>query len=160
MTILNSIRKATKADIAFIKELETRLANRFVYTSDADEHQANMANDNFLYLIGEDTAGNQMAYAMLLYANAKDGNPTIEWRRIITDKPGGGTGRLFMKMVLQNLTDAGRSKRVWLDVFEDNEGAIRLYKTFGFRQTGRSTAETVVADKASGTLIILERSLG
>ncbi|PCI64334.1 MAG: hypothetical protein COB37_01795 [Kordiimonadales bacterium] len=159
MTILKNIRKATEADIAFIKELETRPANRFVYTSEADEHQANMANRNFLYLIGEDTAGNRLAYAMLLYATATDGNPTVEWRRIITNKPGGGTGRLFMKMVLQHLTEAGRAKRVWLDVFEGNEGAIRLYKTFGFRETGRSTAETALADKASGTLIILEHSL-
>ena len=56
----------------------------------------------------------------------------------VTDAPGRGLGRPAMEAICARVFDDWGIERFWLDVFEDNARARRVYASLGFRETGRS----------------------
>ncbi|MCE3009624.1 MAG: GNAT family N-acetyltransferase [Proteobacteria bacterium] len=64
-------------------------------------------------------------------------------------------GKGFARKLLQALTDAKQYKRLWLEVHEKNEGALRFYQSLGFLQVGQRP--TYYRDGGTALLLELKR---
>lgn len=59
-------------------------------------------------------------------------NKTIEFRRIVISKKGLGYGKEALKLIKHICFNELGAKEIWLDVFQDNVRAIKLYESQGF----------------------------
>ena len=72
---------------------------------------------------------------------------------------GRGLGRLILRQHLALL--AGRGIRaIFLEVAEDNEPALRLYRALGFTEVGRRVGYYRRADGKPATALVMRRALG
>ncbi len=143
------LRKATPDDIEFICALEAVPGNTYVHSWTRATHLEKMDDPHSHYLIAEGQSGERLAFAILF----DDGPGRIEWRRIIVETPGAGTGTAFMRAVINYFRKAG-TRKIWLDVYEKNTRARHVYKSIGFRELRR---EPLKSD-SSITLVIMELS--
>lgn len=149
MSCFQHLRKATPDDIEFICALEAVPDNAYVHSWTRATHLEKMADPCSHYLIAEGQSGKRLAFAILF----DDGPGRVEWRRIIVETPGGGTGTAFMRAVINHFRDAG-SRQIWLDVYEKNTRARHVYKSIGFRELRREPLES----DPSVRLVIMELS--
>ncbi|MBO0661355.1 GNAT family N-acetyltransferase [Jiella sp. MQZ9-1] len=70
----------------------------------------------------------------------------------------GGLGRMLMDQVLQKL-HADRAESLFLEVDEENEAALRLYKRLRFEEVGRRPAYYCHPDGRRTSALTLKRSL-
>ena len=73
-----------------------------------------------------------------------------------TDCQGRGVGSALMKAALELADNWLMLRRVELEVYADNEGAIRLYQRLGFETEGRKRA-AAVKDGAYVDLLVMAR---
>lgn len=148
MTDTLAIRKANEGDIPFILACEAGPASRFVQGDDEATHRANITDARFTYLIAERSgSGAPLGYTLLVAS----GDGRTEWRRIIVENPGKGTGKEFMQLVI-NRTFAAGTNTLWLDVYEDNARAQHVYKSLGFTETHREPSQ----DNRERELVFME----
>ena len=124
-------------DARAIAELECRPENRpFVRGHSEAEHRSRMADPDVRYLRIEDAAGAFIGFALL--TGLGGGACDIRLLRIVMDAPGRGLGRQATLAICALVFDGWGAERLWLDVFEDNARARRVYESLGFRATGHS----------------------
>jgi diamine N-acetyltransferase len=63
-------------------------------------------------------------------------NRALEFRRIVIAEKGRGYGRACLQWIKKYCFEELQFHRLWLDVFTDNERAIRLYESEGFVREG------------------------
>ena len=119
------------------------------------EWQAYLRRDRVLLAeIGDDLAG----YVQFGPADHAVG---IEVRRVYVhpDQQGQGIGGRMLTTVL-DLPEVAGAPAVWIEVWEDNHGARRLYERFGFVETGERGEDFVTAsgDVSPGDLILVRRA--
>jgi diamine N-acetyltransferase len=66
------------------------------------------------------------------------GDAEIQRLYVETELQGRGLGRMLMEAALEH-PRLSRAKRVCLQVWEQNERALRLYESFGFERAGTTT---------------------
>lgn len=124
-------------DVRAIAELECRPENRpFVRGHSEAEHRSRMADPDVRYLRIEDGTGAFIGFALL--TGLRDGVGGVRLLRIVMDAPGRGFGRGAMLAICALVFDEWDRETLWLDVFEDNARARRVYESIGFRATGHS----------------------
>jgi RimJ/RimL family protein N-acetyltransferase len=128
---------ARSEDARAIAELECRPENKsFVRGHSESEHRARMADPDVRYLRIEDAGGALIGFALL--TGLREGAGGVRLLRIVMDAPGHGLGRQAMMAICALVFDEWGVERLWLDVFEDNARACRVYQNLGFRKTGYS----------------------
>jgi ribosomal-protein-alanine N-acetyltransferase len=65
-----------------------------------------------------------------------DEEAELHWIEIFPPYRGKGLGKLLLKETLNYLSAEG-VKKVFLEVEEDNQRALNLYRAFGFKENGR-----------------------
>ena len=125
----------TKLDnILKIIQIESENSD-YIGQYDFCQHKAVIDSDNELHLSIFDKS-DSLLIGHIILAGLKNNNDSIEFKRIVVSKKGFGFGRdaigLIKKYCFENL----KAHRVWLDVYSDNNRAIRLYKSQGFRTEG------------------------
>lgn len=63
-------------------------------------------------------------------------NLGLEFRRITISEKGYGFGREAIKLLKQLCFEKLRFHRLWFDVYDDNDKAIKLYESEGFVKEG------------------------
>lgn len=128
------MRPARLEDIPAIADMERLPEYRsFVGNWSPEEHRDKMASPDCRYLIAEVASG--VAGFAILRGLASP-HRSIRLQRIVVEKPGQGTGR-FMLMGIQDFVFRElHAHRLWLDVFETNTRAQRVYESLGFRREG------------------------
>jgi diamine N-acetyltransferase len=130
---------ATPEDARAIAELECLPENRpFVRGHSEAEHRTRMADPDVRYLRIEDAAGAFVGFALL--TGLQEGAGGVRLLRIVMDTPGRGLGRQAMLAICALVFDEWGAERLWLDVFEDNARARRVYESIGFGATGHCYA--------------------
>jgi RimJ/RimL family protein N-acetyltransferase len=130
---------ATPEDARAIAEFECQPENRpFVRGHSEAEHRTRMADPDVRYLRIEDAAGAFVGFALL--AGFQEGAGGVRLLRIVMDTPGRGLGRQAMLAICALVFDEWGAERLWLDVFEDNARARRVYESIGLRATGHCYA--------------------
>ena len=125
------LRLATPDDVAFILATERgegyeALVGRF----EEAEHRANLADGNWLYLIGLDAAGTAQGFAILQDRGSGDGSEFL--RRIAVVTAGQGFGRRFLSAVIDWAFANSDVQRFRLHVRKVNARARHVYTSLGF----------------------------
>ena len=131
------LRDTTIDELSRIAEMERVDGGRFVLAWALERHHREHATAGVVYK--SICRGTELVGFLILVLDA-DGR-SVEFRRIVIHEPGRGHGTTVVTMVDELCrTQLGRS-RVWLDVFEDNHRAQRVYQKCGYRQFGRAAHE-------------------
>ncbi len=130
------LRAAEIADLAEIMALE-RLPQFRLQVGQWPEakHRRVFDETESRYFIAATAADPYSGFAILRGAGAPDGSVLLQ--RIVVRRPGEGVGSAMLRRLLQIVFHEYGAHRLWLDVFEDNLKAQRLYERFGFCVEGR-----------------------
>jgi diamine N-acetyltransferase len=149
-----SPRPASPRDVAWIQELERRPENgRLLCAWPADVHARNLADPAKRYLVAEDAGGRPRG--MVILAGLDSPARSVELVRIAVDAPGQGLGKPLLRRVVDLCFGELGANRLWLDVFEDNERARRVYRAVGFREEGISREAARRQDGSLGSLVVM-----
>jgi diamine N-acetyltransferase len=132
-----TLRDTIADEIPHIAALESAYGDNFVMSYSLERHYREFDRPDVLYKSvyrGSDLIG----FAILVLD--PDGY-SVEFRRIVIADSGRGHGSRVVSMISDVARhDLGR-ERLWLDVFEDNVRARRIYERLGYRQFGRTDHE-------------------
>jgi diamine N-acetyltransferase len=147
-----SLRRATADDISFIMATE-RLPGYDVLVGcyEEDVHRANLADDNWLYVIGLDATGMPRGFAVL--QNRHDGDGSEFLRRFAVTNAGGGFGKPFLSALIDWIFMHSDNERIHLHVRSSNGRARHVYSALGFEDVGPEegvpNSRTMVLTKAA-----------
>jgi diamine N-acetyltransferase len=128
------LRKASSDDLDFISRLEKRFASLGYVGSDSDQlHKQRMEGPDSAYLVIE-RLGEPVGFVILCGLNSI--NRSIELKRVAVSEPGCGTGREALRQVMRMAFSELSAHRLWLDVYSDNQRALRTYRALGFMEEG------------------------
>lgn len=100
----------------------------FIGQYDFDGHKRVIDSDDEMHLSVFDKFDNTLIGHIIL-AGLKNTNDSIEFRRIVISKKGKGFGKGSINLIKKYCFKELGTNRIWLDVFQDNFRAIRLYKS-------------------------------
>lgn len=109
--------------------------SEFIGQYDFDRHQSVIESDDEMHLSIFDNSNNSLIGHIIL-AGLTNTNESIEFRRIVVSKKGKGFGKESLKLIKKYCFEDLNTHRIWLDVFEANYIAIKLYESQGFRIEG------------------------
>lgn len=133
------LQTAALSHIDFILSQEAREEfSSFILSWSRDKHLQNLQNPDQHYLVIKpdgDAATEAIAgYAIL--SGLQSPHRSIELTRIVIAEPGKGLGKAALKLIQKRVFEEYQAHRLWLDVFEDNHRARRVYESVGFKQEG------------------------
>jgi diamine N-acetyltransferase len=129
------LRPAAEKDIARIIALErASWARTFVGQWSEERHRATLSTGDARYLVSESEPEGLAGYVILRGLSEDSGS--IELKRIVVAAPGRGLGRQLLAETARHAFEDLGAHRLFLDVFEDNARARRLYESFGFTYEG------------------------
>ncbi|WP_303317583.1 GNAT family N-acetyltransferase [Flavivirga abyssicola] len=117
-------------NLAEIIEIEKKYS-QFISQYSIAQHKEVITNKDEKHLSIFNTYDNALIGYVIL-AGLLNKNHTIEFRRIAILKRSMGYGSMTIKLIKAFCFKHYKAKKIWLDVFTDNEKAIRLYKREGF----------------------------
>jgi diamine N-acetyltransferase len=148
------IRRASEADVAWLVSQEQRPDfAAFIHRWPAKQHRGNLADADKLYLIAEDETGQRIGFVIL--AGLRSADRSIELVRMAVTRPGTGLGKKLLASAMQTAFEKLGTNRLWLDVFDDNVRARRLYEALGFREEEANRQAAHKADGQPGILIVM-----
>lgn len=132
------LQTATFDHIDFILSQEARPEfSSFILSWSRDKHLQNLQDPNQDYLMLKTDLDKEEAivgYAIL--AGLQSPHRNLELTRIVIAEPGKGFGKTALKLIQKRVFEEYRAHRLWLDVFEHNHRARRVYESVGFKQEG------------------------
>lgn len=145
-----NLKRATKADISVLIELEKSVAGTKIYSPMLEEKEWEEALEKeVVYLIEKDgaIAGN------VSYERKEEGRVYISGLVINPRFKGQGIGREVVIRILDEVKDA---KRIELVTHPDNASALVLYESLGF--VVESRVENYYGDGEPRLVLVLERT--
>jgi len=129
---LITLRESKYEELATIVEMEKQShAMEYIHGASLEEHESNFANRNIIYLtIVKADVG--LAGFLVLVLGEERGD--VEFRRILIDENHKGIGQAAIQQMEMYCKTALGAKRIWLDVYDDNEVAVHIYQKLGYRQ--------------------------
>ena len=122
------------SDIDKIMEFE-KSNNQFVHQYSKDKHTALLEDKDCLHLSIKRLDNDKLVGHMIMFGLEND-HRSLEFRRIAVDEKGLGFGREAIKLLKKICFEKLKFHRLWLDVYDDNEMAIKLYESEGFKYEG------------------------
>ena len=129
-----TLRKTKIEELSAICQMEQGEARDFVISYSLEKHTDEFRKPSVLYksiLQGAQLVG------FVVLALDPDGR-SLEFRRIVVSEPGRGIGKRVVAMVKDLCSSELGRERVWLDVFETNARARRVYESSGYKRFGTS----------------------
>lgn len=131
-----ALLQTQEADLSFVTELENHPQNRgYVMVYSREQHLNVITNPNEQHLIVYEKASNDQVGFVIL-GGLNDKNRALELRRIVISKKGKGLGKETLQLIKKYCFEILQMHRLWLDVAEDNEKAIYIYASEGFKNEG------------------------
>ncbi len=125
-----SIRPSQSSELAVFHAMERQPhVGNFIISTSLETHQKNFANPSILYLSIESDAGELVGYFILAL---EENRRSVEFRRIVIDQARRGVGQEAIRQMERYCKTRLSAKRIWLDVFEDNDVGRHIYKKLGF----------------------------
>jgi RimJ/RimL family protein N-acetyltransferase len=118
----------------------------------AGEHLRAMENPDNEYFVARDASGAIEGFAILQGVQSE--HRTLHLKRIAVRRANRGLGRTLLEHVMSRAFVHHRAHRLWLDVFETNTRARRVYEAYGFREEG-TMREAVLRDGEYHTLVLM-----
>ncbi len=118
----------------------------------AEEHLRAMKNPDNEYFVVHDATGLVEGFAIL--QGAENEHRNLHLKRIAMRTANRGLGRALLEHVTSRAFVHHRAHRLWLDVFDTNTRARRVYEAYGFREEG-AMREAVLRDGDYHTLVLM-----
>jgi RimJ/RimL family protein N-acetyltransferase len=122
------------SDIDMIIEFE-KSNNRFVHQYSKEKHLALLKDEDCLHLSIRRIDNNKLVGHILIFGLLNQ-NKALEFRRIAINEKKLGFGREAIQLLKHFCFEKIKFHRLWLDVYEDNDRAIKLYESEGFVKEG------------------------
>lgn len=127
MTI--QLRLATQAELSsFIPMEQDAETAVFIAPYTLAKHQETFAQPDINYLA---IVQDKTIVGFMLTGLDPDG-VSVELRRIVVALQGQGVGQAALKQLEQHCQAVWQRKRIWLDVFTDNERGLHIYTKLGY----------------------------
>lgn len=147
------IHAALPEDAAAIVAIEQIPEYRiYIGTWSVDEHLRAMSDPDYEYFVARDACGAVEGFVILLGVQSEHRN--LHVKRIAVRAPNRGLGRTLLEYALDRAFRHHGAHRLWLDVFDTNARARRLYAAYGFREEG-AMREAILRDGGYHTLILM-----
>ncbi len=128
-------RLATPQDVDFFLQQEAREDYRsLIFQSSREEHTRSLTDPNKQYLVFETAQSELIGYTILL--DVQSPHRSLNLARIVIAQPNQGYGKQALRLILKQVFETHQAHRLWLDVFEHNRRAQRVYQAVGFRPEG------------------------
>jgi RimJ/RimL family protein N-acetyltransferase len=148
------LAKTATADLNLICEIENDQANSaFITPYTVERHLIVIESKDEEHLTVWNKATNRII-GFIILAGIENPNLSLEFRRIVIQSKGNGFGRQCLRLIKEYCFKRISFHRLWLDVFDDNDRAINLYKTEGFKIEGQ-LREVIKQDNKYRNLILL-----
>jgi len=128
--IVSSIKMDIKTIIGFEKS-----NSRFVCSYSVEKHKELIESENDLHLSIRRLDNNKIIGHILCFG-LDNPNNVLEFRRFTIMEKGQGYGREALQLLKKLCFEHLKFHRLWLDVFDDNKVAIKLYESEGFKYEG------------------------
>lgn len=119
--------------------------SRFVCTYSPQRHKELIENENVIHLSVRRLDNDNLIGHMLCFG-LNDPIKVLEFRRFTIMEKGQGFGREALQLLKKLCFEQLKFHRLWLDVFSDNDVAIKLYESEGFIHEG-TLRDTFVSDE-------------
>lgn len=129
------------SDIDKIIEFENS-NEHFICLYPKEKHIELLSDKNCLHLSIIRKDNNKLAGHIILFG--LNNNKSLEFRRITINQKGFGFGREALKLIKKLCFEHLKFHRLWLDVYDDNIRAIKLYESEGFVQEGLLRDNTII----------------
>nr|WP_262916810.1 GNAT family N-acetyltransferase [Aestuariivivens insulae] len=120
--------------------------NQFVQQYSFAEHKEVLEKESHLSVF---ESKSNLLIGFVILAGVFSSDKIIEFRRIVISKKGFGYGKETVQLVKKICFEDYKANKIWLDVYTNNERAIKLYKSMGFIEEGLESTEK------SRTLLIM-----
>jgi RimJ/RimL family protein N-acetyltransferase len=146
-------RAALPGDISQIVAIEQIPEYRsYIGTWSAEEHLRAIANPDNEYFVVSSDDGTIDGFAILQGIESE--HHSVHLKRIAVRTPNRGCGRRLLEYGMVRAFLHHHAHRVWLDVFETNTRARRIYEDYGFRYDG-VLREAILRDGVYHTLALM-----
>jgi RimJ/RimL family protein N-acetyltransferase len=147
------IRAALPEDVPQIVAIEQIPEYRScIGTWSADEHLRAMADPDNEYFVACGEGRAVEGFAIL--QGIRSEHRSLHLKRIAVGAPGRGCGKELLDYAMSRVFLHHLAHRLWLDVFETNTRARRIYEGCGFRYDG-VLREAILRDGAFHTLALM-----
>jgi diamine N-acetyltransferase len=147
------MRTALPEEIPQIVAIEQIPEYRFYIGAwSAEEHLRAMGDPDNEYLVACGEAGTVDGFVILQGIESQ--HHSIHVKRIAVLTPNRGCGRLLLEYGMSRAFLHHHAHRLWLDVFETNTRARRIYEGYGFRYDG-VLREAILRDGEYHTLALM-----
>jgi len=132
-----SLRLAKREELNIFDELDRQThARGFINETGLKIHKSNFNDEKITYLCIENPPNVFCGYFILV--EDKD-TESIEFRRILIDQNQRGIGQVAITRMEIYCREETNARRIWLDVYEDNELGIHIYEKLGYTQFKRES---------------------
>ena len=147
------IRPALPADVPQIVAIEQIPDYRsYIGAWSAEEHLRAMANADNEYFVVHGEGATVEGFAILQGIHSE--HHSLHLKRIAVRTPNRGFGKTLLECAMDRAFLHHGAHRFWLDVFETNARARRVYEGYGFRYDG-VMREAILLDGEYHTLALM-----
>ncbi len=147
------IRAALPSDVLQIIAIEQIPEYRsYIGAWSAEEHLRAMAGADNEYFVVHGEAATVEGFAILQGIQSE--HHSLHLKRIAVRTPNHGFGKALLEYAMDRAFLHHRAHRFWLDVFETNTRARRVYEGYGFRYDG-VMREAILLDGEYHTLALM-----
>ena len=126
-----SLRPLKFDELETINQLDKQShARKFVNGTGIKTHQISFNAHNINYLSIENNSTEFCGYFILV---EEPNTGSIEFRRVIIDQTKRGIGQVAITEMERYCKRIFNVSRIWLDVYEDNEIGLYIYKKMGYK---------------------------
>ena len=125
-----TLRLSKENELQLFVDMEHQAhANRFVNCADLLSHQSHFNDARVIYLSILNNKQNVSGYFIL---KIEADNNSVEFNRIVIDENSRGIGQIAITAMEEYCCSVLNTKRIWLDVYEDNFVGRHIYEKLGY----------------------------
>ncbi|MCG8436210.1 MAG: GNAT family N-acetyltransferase [Gammaproteobacteria bacterium] len=148
------LRPTRPEDLDFVQAAESHEDNRnFIRQWTRDEHQDVIESADKAHLVIQNIKDNK-AVGYVILEDLKDNEQGVQLRRIVITEKGRGFGKAALQLIKKLVFSELGARRLWLDVFEGNARARKLYNSEGFSEERRIQGCAKTGD-GSETMVVM-----
>ena len=103
--------------------------SQYIQQYDITEHVKVLENECHLSIFKKE---DNKLIGHIILVGVTDRKESIEFRRIVISEKGLGYGKDSIKLIKEICFEKYKANKIWLDVYSENERAIKLYESQGF----------------------------
>lgn len=127
-----SLRRSKRDELEVFDEMDRQdHARNFVIQTGIETHQKYLSDPKIIYLSIEDGRAELCGYFILVLESESG---SVEFRRILIDQKKRGIGQAAISEMENYCKHKFNVKRIWLDVYEDNEIGMHIYEKMGYER--------------------------